>query len=648
MTAATVAPLRPVVSLLVVGVVLGLLAPAASAQVERGPYLQNLKKTVVDVVWEGQPFTATPRVGYGSVTPDEQFTDAVCFDTHCWAKVGGLEPGTAYVYAVYDGEDKVSPEGAIHTAADGTVPFKFAVYGDNRSDHDAHELVIQSLVDDFSFIVHTGDMVSDGEIEEHWDFFFDIEADVLRNAPVYGAIGNHEEHDGEAPIYARLFHFPSSESGSPSEFYYSFTYSNSHFVFIDGWVDVMEWYFCILVGKAHDNCLTPEQLEWVEDDLKAARNDPAIDNVFVVMHEGPYSSKPGRTGSAAIRDLMGEFGKSKVKLIISGHDHYYEHGISGNGIPYMISGGGGAPLYETAPDVFAPLLWPHEVHESTSVHNYQVVSVNGEHIEVVSYDVDQGGILTEYEIGEPPSCLQPGDCIGELQGPCDGDWTCPDFDCVWECAPPPACETVDDCPPAPQGGCPGHWECPFTQECHWACDALPAECAVDADCAGKDPLNACEGGHYECESQEGVCEWACEGPVPADPGGDDADAALSPETDAGGPAEGQDTADTPVGMDAGSGPTPSEDGTSGATGETTGDPTDEDGGTAPAGDPDTDDPTEPGSNTVGGPTVTVSTESDGGPHETGGCSGAAPGPLSPLWLALLALALRRRSHLRCV
>jgi MYXO-CTERM domain-containing protein len=299
-------------------------------------------------------------------------------------------------------------------------------------------------------------------------------------------------------------------------------------------------------------------------------------------------------------------------MVMSGHDHYYEHGLAGNGVHYLISGGGGAPLYDSYPDQMGP-LWPHEVLESMSVHNYQVIEVLGDVVHVVSHDVDHNVILDDFWLGPTPICAVPGDCIGEQSGSCTGDWECVELQCVWRCNPGPPCETADDCPPAPWGICPGHWECPFTEECVWSCEPLD-ECLVDDDCEGKDPLTGCLGGHYACEVQFAVCEWIC--PVAPTP-----DASQEPP----------DAEATPA--DIGPDPTDGEDSAADAEADADAEVS------AP------ENPTEDTATPAPAPPPVVSTSSEASPgdRDSGGCAGGAAPP-TLLWglLGLAALGHRRR------
>lgn len=284
---------------------------------------------------------------------------------------------------------------------------------------------------------------------------------------------------------------------------------------IDGFYRVEPWYLCLLQLKFYDNCITAEQQQWLQADLQWASNNADIDHVFVFMHEGPYSSKEGRTGSQQIRELLPLFADHKVKIVFSGHDHYYEHGKTGNGLHYVITGGGGAPLYKTGDNIWN-VLFPHDILMSESVHNYQVVEVDGDYIKVTTHNVDAGNVLEEFEIGSKTPCNTVADCAAEEPGSCLGNWECKTYGCSWTCDPAPepdACLTPADCGSDPGGACSGDWECPIgTFKCVWVCDGN-GQCSTDNDCAGAEPLNSCQGGAWKCEPSANVCEWHCEGPA---------------------------------------------------------------------------------------------------------------------------------------
>ena len=88
--------------------------------------------------------------------------------------------------------------------------------------------------------------------------------------------------------------------------------------------------------------------------------------------------------------LMPLFEKYHVTAGLFGHDHNYQHYLK-NGIHYVISGGGGAPLYDVA-------MPPKDITiKVVSVENFITVSVNGNTAKVVVRAVD-GSVLDTFDL----------------------------------------------------------------------------------------------------------------------------------------------------------------------------------------------------------------------------------------------------------
>src|SRR3989442_1729086 len=108
------------------------------------------------------------------------------------------------------------------------------------------------------------------------------------------------------------------------------------------------------------------QLAWVTDHL-GRLDRPGSRHVVAFFHPPPFSSGPhggvGRVepSTLAIRtSYLPLFRKHHVGLILTGHDHLYDHWVEryvDNGVPYridcVITGGGGAPpyAYSSEPDL---------------------------------------------------------------------------------------------------------------------------------------------------------------------------------------------------------------------------------------------------------------------------------------------------------
>ena len=100
------------------------------------------------------------------------------------------------------------------------------------------------------------------------------------------------------------------------------------------------------------------------------------------MHHPPFTAvKKRQDDNKNVKDLVPLFEKHKVHAVFNGHDHNYQHHIY-NGVHYVVTGGGGAPLYP----VDGPMEGITQKVESTE--NYVAVSVEGAkvHIRAVALD----------------------------------------------------------------------------------------------------------------------------------------------------------------------------------------------------------------------------------------------------------------------
>lgn len=305
----------------------------------------------------------------------------------------GLLPGTSYRYRLLVGA-ATALEGRFRTApATGTSPIRFVVYGDSRSGPLPHTQVLASMADaDPMFVIHAGDMVAVGEREQEWVEFFRLGRPVFTLAPLFPVLGNHELlHGGKGfPLYAR--HLRSA--GDAKKRYYAFRYGNVAFLILD---TNLSW----TRGDA--------QWTWVEQQLEQARASPSVQHIFVALHHSPLSS--GRHGEhrsmveSGARQMLADGG---VSLIFGGHDHLYERGDL-DGLKYIVTGGGGSPLY--------PMnrREPYQLAFEPSYHHVRVV-VAGERVSIDARRVDGSTIeVCSFVHGEAWSCDGRG-AVGERGG----------------------------------------------------------------------------------------------------------------------------------------------------------------------------------------------------------------------------------------
>jgi hypothetical protein len=128
-------------------------------------------------------------------------------------------------------------------------------------------------------------------------------------------------------------------------------------------------------------------LEWLKADL--ARNKASL--TFVFFHHPLYTAVERRRESAARLAAIYEpvLEQAGVAAVFNGHDHNYQHHLS-RGIHHVVTGGGGAPLYDVVPI-------PEISIKVAKVENYVRVRVDGSKAHLEAFDLE-GNLLDAFDI----------------------------------------------------------------------------------------------------------------------------------------------------------------------------------------------------------------------------------------------------------
>ncbi|HUI57105.1 MAG TPA: metallophosphoesterase [Bryobacteraceae bacterium] len=337
---------------------------AAAQKIAGGPFVVNVTPRTATVVWIVQDDALAVHAPAG-VAP--RISPALHVEK---TTLTGLQPNTRYDYDI-PGQEGV--KGSFQTPPNGAGAFHFVVYGDNRTRDDVHRKVIATLLQSGipDFVLQTGDMVPDGNDTAYWPVFFDIERELLRQTVFFPALGNHERD-------CRNFY----DFFSLAKPYYSFNWGNAHFTVLNS--DLAN----SAPTKSERDAFWAEQTRWLEEDLQASQN---AEYRFVTAHHPPFTAVARRQGdNPQMTALVPMFEKYKVTAAFFGHDHNYQRYLK-NGIHYIVSGGGGAPLYDVdKPD-------PAIAQKVVSVENFVTVAVDGKAIRIQAIDIT-GKTIDELEI----------------------------------------------------------------------------------------------------------------------------------------------------------------------------------------------------------------------------------------------------------
>jgi predicted phosphodiesterase len=223
----------------------------------------------------------------------------------------GATGGTAVVAAQTPAEPTVALPNK-----DGS--FKFGVLGDfGTGDPPQYELADQmvKLRQRFKYdlVVLVGDNLYGSERPQDFVNKFERPYKPLLDAGVkfYASLGNH---DAREQRFYKLFNMD-------GKLYYTFSPKpNIRFFVLESTYPV------------------PEQIQWVESELKASSSDWKI----AYFHHPLYSSGDRHGSDLRLRDVLEPlFVKYNVSVVLTGHDHFYERVKTEKGITYFVVGSGG-------------------------------------------------------------------------------------------------------------------------------------------------------------------------------------------------------------------------------------------------------------------------------------------------------------------
>lgn len=219
---------------------------------------------------------------------------------------------------------------------------KIVIYGDVRSGYRTHikiaDMVYKEKPD---MIIFTGDIASNSRNYIHYLQHTLFEKRLWDSAEYYPVRGNHESTFW---LYNLFFELPEDK------LYYSFDRMGMHFIVLECW-NIFE-------------DLEERQLEWLKADLEQNKDKP----ISVAMHVPLFTSGKYEPYNAPY--LIELFDKYSVLFVFSAHVHSYEHSLY-EGTHYIVTAGGGAPLYPVTRD-----------------NQYKVVRENIHHYTVMTRDND--------------------------------------------------------------------------------------------------------------------------------------------------------------------------------------------------------------------------------------------------------------------
>jgi len=388
--------------------------------------------------WAVEIKTAKDSKWRAMAAPASTLVDAPGIDKHLVYRVrlAGLIPGGDFTYRVLkDGKTVFEAPARARKAA--SQPVRFALFGDSSQNTPGQKAIafqVSQAKPDFVFI--TGDIVyTSGRISEYRDKYFPIYnadtsapetgAPLIRSVPFIAAPGNHDtlltnfsrfpdslayflywdqplngpkvasgdktSHQLQGHEEAQSAFRKAAESRYPVMANFSFDYGNAHWTVLD--------------SNAYMDWRNPDLQAWLKKDLAAASGATWR---FVAFHHPGFNSSHSHFTDQWMRNLSPIFEAAKVDVVFAGHVHNYQRSfpltfapveqsakgeVAGpwsldkdfadgaaakpRGPIYIVSGGGGAGLYDT-PQMNQPESWQAFTNKFISdVHSFSLVEIDG-------------------------------------------------------------------------------------------------------------------------------------------------------------------------------------------------------------------------------------------------------------------------------
>ena len=320
-------------------------------------------------------------------------------------RIEGLRPGADYVYELAEAGGAVE-QGRLRTAPiSDQAPVKFACLGDSgdqpwwvwlqrkpamhwparwqwfapSSEVSQIGAAVAAYAPDFA--IHLGDLVYPWGWHAHYSSgFFRPFAALMRNAPFYAVLGNHDVVDlGGLQMLDNLV-LPKGEFSGDSRCY-SFAWGAVRVIALD-------------LNPDAEGRVRPQHpaREFLLAEL-ARGTEPWI---VVASHYPMWSASRQRNWGDLLETVAPILEEHAVSLYLCGHDHCYQHfegSASGTDtVPMIVSGGGGKELYEVRPHAHAVQL--------KSQYHWCSVEVQGASLTLRAIGID-GGLIDTLRVDLP-------------------------------------------------------------------------------------------------------------------------------------------------------------------------------------------------------------------------------------------------------
>ncbi|CAN0841122.1 Purple acid phosphatase 23 [Linum grandiflorum] len=225
-------------------------------------------------------------------------------------RIHGLEAGTKYYYKCGDSSIAAMSEELVFE----TMPLPVAVVGDLGLTRNSSSTIDHLTMNEPSLILMVGDLTYASLTFWWWFDWFRFMEPLTSRIPMMVIEGNHEIEPQVSGLtfesYLARFAVPAEESGSNSNFYYSFEAGGIHFIMLGAYIDYN---------------ITGAQYAWLQKDLNQVdRNKTPW--LVAAWHSPWYNSYSShyQEFECMRQQMEALLYRHNVDVVFNGHVHAYE------------------------------------------------------------------------------------------------------------------------------------------------------------------------------------------------------------------------------------------------------------------------------------------------------------------------------------
>lgn len=341
---------------------------------EKGPYLvAGNDPSQMTILWQDVSGLGTLEWGLDTSYSSGKVTgQLISEDGLQQALLTFLPPAARIHYRAVRGGAAASGSFLTPPIRDSASTVILWVYGDSRSGPEIQNAIAARILEDIwqhpedqTLVLFTGDLMDTADESSLQVNLFDPQwtdlHQLLSQVPLITARGNH---DG-TQIMNKYFPYPFA-----GEYYWSLDYGSAHIAVVDQYSDLSEF---------------SPQLKWLKDDLDASLQPWKI----ILLHRPGWSAGP-HEDDLVVQKLVHPLAyHAGVQVVLAGHNHYYARARV-DGIQYITTGGGGAPLYDPVCSYPNMLICKKDYHYLKMVFSTSTLTVTA--------FSPQGEVLDEFSI----------------------------------------------------------------------------------------------------------------------------------------------------------------------------------------------------------------------------------------------------------